>query len=235
MQCPACKTVVNENQKYCKVCALDLTQADFSSQQMFAPNAPNFTEMPSQMPVVDPTLSTADLFTVGAPPAGNFPSTNVKIAAGVGLGAFVLLMGVLMLFFIRSPMNSGMSTADISSTNANANVSRTKSSYSSNTSTPYAATNSKTVSSQKTGRLVTDLNIRDAPNKEAFSLGIHFMNAKVHVTEETSYELEGKVSTWYRVRITDYGCSKDANLGCGKNSPGDSDEGWVNAKYILLD
>jgi hypothetical protein len=233
MQCPICKAVIGGGQKYCKICAFDLTQGDFSSAQTFQQNAPNFSEMPSRTPV-NPNLSAAELFTVGAPPANNFSANSLKITLGIGLGIFVLIMGVLMLVLIKFQMNSGsLGGADLSSKNTSISVNRPKNSVS-NSSTSSPAVTSKSVV-QKNGRLITDLNIRDAPNKEAWSRGIHFMNAKVRVLEETSYELEGKVSTWYRVQITEFGCSKDASLGCGKNSPNDSDEGWVNAKYILLD
>lgn len=90
-------------------------------------------------------------------------------------------------------------------------------------------------SSQKTGHLVNDSNLRSEPNKDSASVGIHFKNAKIKVLDETSYEREGTVSTWYKIRVVDYGCSRDANLGCGKNSPGDADEGWINAKVVMLD
>ncbi len=89
-------------------------------------------------------------------------------------------------------------------------------------------------SSERTGRLTTDSNVRSEPNKDAASLGIHFKDAKVKILNETSYELNGIVSTWFKIRVTKYGCSKDTSLGCGKNSSNDADEGWVNAKVVLL-
>lgn len=91
-------------------------------------------------------------------------------------------------------------------------------------------------SSNRTGRLATDSNIRSEPNKNAASLGIHFKGAKVRILDETSYTVEnGEISTWFKVRITVYGCSVNANLGCGKNNSNDKDEGWLNAKGVLLD
>ncbi|MGI8641781.1 MAG: WG repeat-containing protein [Pyrinomonadaceae bacterium] len=89
-------------------------------------------------------------------------------------------------------------------------------------------------SNQKTGHLITDSNLRSEANKDAASLGIQFKDAKVRILDETSYEVNGVVSTWYKIRVTEYGCSKDTNLGCGKNSSNDADEGWVNAKVVLL-
>jgi len=89
--------------------------------------------------------------------------------------------------------------------------------------------------SNKTGRLATDSNLRSEPNKNAASLGIQFKGAKIQILDERSYTVDGQLSTWYQVRVTEYGCSVNANLGCGKNNQNDADEGWVNAKGVLLD
>ncbi len=104
-----------------------------------------------------------------------------------------------------------------------------------NTNRPVANTNTMPAQAEQSGRLATDSNIRSEANKDAASLGIHFKNAKIKILDEKSYLRDGENVTWYRIQVTEYGCSVDANLGCGKNSPSDSDEGWVNAKNILLD
>lgn len=96
--------------------------------------------------------------------------------------------------------------------------------------------NTAPTASQRSGRLTTDSNIRSEPNKDAASLGIHFKAAKIRILEETSYQTDtGETSTWYKIRIVEYGCSVNTNLGCGKNSPNDADEGWINSKNVLLD
>jgi hypothetical protein len=87
----------------------------------------------------------------------------------------------------------------------------------------------------KRGELITDSNLRSEPNKDAYSVAIHFNNAKFEILDETSYEINGQISNWYKVRIFEYGCSKDAAKGCGKNTPYDADEGWVNGKNIIRD
>lgn len=102
-----------------------------------------------------------------------------------------------------------------------------------NTSTNMPVSNTSSTL-ERTGRLTTDANIRSEANKDSASLGIHFKDARVIVLDETSYERDGMVTTWYKIRVTEYGCSKDTSLGCGKNSPNDADEGWVNAKVVLL-
>ena len=94
--------------------------------------------------------------------------------------------------------------------------------------------NSGTSSNQRTGRLVSDANLRSEPNKDSASVGIQFKDAKITILDETSYERDGVVSTWYKVHVTEYGCSNDTSLGCGKNSPNDNDTGWINAKIVLL-
>lgn len=119
--------------------------------------------------------------------------------------------------------NSNMNTAIIT----NSNVSNT---------TNNSIRDEPPPSPQRTGRLTTDSNLRSDANKDSASLGIHFKGAKITILDETSYTNDkGELSTWYKVRVTEYGCSVNANLGCGKNTANDADEGWVNAKVVLLD
>ncbi len=100
-------------------------------------------------------------------------------------------------------------------------------------SAPQISNSSAT--SERTGRLTTDSNLRSEANKNSMSVGIHFKGAKITILDETSYMRDGGESNWYKVRVSEFGCSVDTNLGCGKNSSNDSDEGWVNAKNVLLD
>lgn len=141
-----------------------------------------------------------------------------------GLGVILLILGVI--WFSSSSQNDTPNVNKsfvANASNAGSFSNAANMSYSSNSD--YQA--------GKNGRLTTDANLRSEPNKDSLSLGIHFKDAKVVILDETSYERDGMVSTWYKIRVTDYGCSKDANLGCGKNSPNDSDEGWVNAKTVI--
>ena len=66
-------------------------------------------------------------------------------------------------------------------------------------------------------------------------MGIQFRGAQVRILDETSYERDNEVAHWYKIHVYKYGCSSNANLGCGKNTPGDADEGWINAKLVMLD
>lgn len=102
-------------------------------------------------------------------------------------------------------------------------------------STNPSTSNTSSTSSQNLGRLTTDSNIRSESNKDATSLGIHFKGARVEILEEKTNIVNGEPVTWYKVKVIEYGCSVNANIGCGKNNPNDADEGWVNAKNVLLD
>lgn len=104
----------------------------------------------------------------------------------------------------------------------------------SNTTNP-STSNTSSTSSQNLGRLTTDSNIRSESNKDATSLGIHFKGARVEILEEKTTIVNGESVMWYNVKVIEYGCSVNANIGCGKNNPNDADEGWVNAKNVLLD
>lgn len=128
-----------------------------------------------------------------------------------------------------------------SNANMNANVDTTRNNNSSNTTTTTttAPTNSNMSTSsssnnERTGRLTFDANLRGESNKDAASMGIHFRGAKVRILDETSYESDSESTTWYKIKVYEYGCSVNANLGCGKNTQSDADEGWVNAKLVLL-
>ena len=133
-------------------------------------------------------------------------------------------------------MMSGSEMRNVNMMNTNTMGVTDSNSMSNSSRTNYEPqSSSRSDSSGRTGRLTTDANIRSEANKDAASLGIHFRGARVKILDETSFEADGKVSTWYKVRVVEYGCSRDANLGCGKNSSNDADEGWVNAKSVLPD
>jgi hypothetical protein len=154
----------------------------------------------------------------------------IILACGIGLS---LLIGVLYFAF-----SGGETAASNTANNSNANANRAANN-SNRSATPVTRANTAPTANQgggRIGRLTTDLNIRDEPNKYAMSLGIHFRGAKVRILDSTTYETpEGEMVTWYKIQILEYGCSADQNLGCGKNSPNDSDEGWLNGKYVLFD
>lgn len=125
--------------------------------------------------------------------------------------------------------NNNANRAVANAMNSAVNAANTAANTMANTANNSAST------SQRTGRLTTDSNLRSESNKDSASLGIHYKGAKIRILDETSFTNDtGELSTWYKIRVTEYGCSVNANLGCGKD-PNSSDEGWVNAKNVLID
>jgi len=132
--------------------------------------------------------------------------------------------------------DSNTNTAAVSNANANiptnANVANTNVAANVNAAVNM---NSSPAAGGRTGRLITDANLRSAPNKDSVSVGIHFRGARVQIIDETRYERDGEVVTWYKIKVLRYGRSVDANLTGGKNTPYDADEGWINAKLVSPD
>lgn len=176
--------------------------------------------------VINPQFDSAMPFYGGMAPVGLGRGSDLEMAYIDKEGKFVWRE---VKEEVRAASNTNSNIAVITNDNSSNNSNSTQSATTnSNTSTANSSSN------QRTGRLTTDTNLRSEPNKDTASLGIHFRGAKVRILDETSYERDGEISTWYKVRVYDYGCSNNANLGCGKNTPNDADEGWVNAKNVLL-
>lgn len=185
-----------------------------------------------------PATATVDVsVSAGAVPQPWIEQNKTVLIIGTIIAATIVI--ALMIYFVSQGDNqTGTANTVSNRSNGNANLAAKPAANAPTNNANRAAVNqsSSSTSPSLTGEFGTDLNIRAEPNKLAASLGIHFRGAKFRVIESTSFQTpEGEMSTWYRVTITEYGCSMDANLGCGKNSPGDSDTGWINAKYVTLD
>lgn len=173
---------------------------------------------------------------------GNMDSVAKAVITGL-LGLAALVGGLVLIGLLAKNENRSSTTAATNRTTssnvnaANVVASRNHNAAMANTANvfPNTASDPSSADVGRTGRLLTDLHIRSAPIKTETSLGIHFKNAQFKVLDETSYDTPEGYSTWYKVHITNYGCSKDANLGCGKNTSYDEDEGWINARYTQLD
>jgi hypothetical protein len=149
---------------------------------------------------------------------------------------------------VKNPSDNANTNTAAADTNSNANVS-TNANVAANFNAANVNTanvntsnvntsgnmNSAPAARGRTGRLITDANLRSAPNKDSASVGIHFRGATVQILDESRYERDGEVVTWYKVKILRYGRSVDANLTGGKNNPSDADQGWVNAKLVSPD
>ncbi|CAN5744197.1 hypothetical protein BH20ACI4_BH20ACI4_22910 [soil metagenome] len=229
---------VTQSLNFCGKCAAPMT-AEFAFCKKCGTPRSNF----QGQTVVVPTVQTSPVNVGDSFESPNrwewFENNKPLVIVGAVLVILPLLIGVFV--YSTSSNNNAQMMSNTNLSRSNTVVTALK-----NTDSGYRTNSNYTTSNQtysnsgsgingETGRLTTDLNLRDEPNKYAYSVGIHFKDARVIVLETASYELEGAVATWYRIRVTEFGCSVDANLGCGKNSPNDADEGWVNSKYILLD
>jgi hypothetical protein len=153
----------------------------------------------------------------------------------IGASVVAVLLVVIGIYYASSGVFNGDGSNPVASSN-NSNRPAYPPNRVSTTPIPTPNQNYSRTETGKTGRVATDLNIRNEPNKYAVSVGIHYRGARFRVLESTTYQTpEGEMSTWYRVEIYEYGCSVDTNLGCGKNSDADRDTGWINAKYVLMD
>ena len=161
-----------------------------------------------------------------------------------GVGGSLLGLILLIGIITWATSSSGNQTDSSSNVNVNVNLATRIPTTSSNvnrsssnitTDTSDSSNNMSSASSGRTGRLTTNLNLRSAPNKTALSVGIHFQNARVKILDGESYDTADGYSTWYKVKVIEYGCDSEGNLGCGKNSDNDADEGWLNSKYVILD
>ena len=213
--CVACGTLVNAPKIQCLKCR---QQVDANSSFCVHCGASfNFDEPAT---VISPRFQ----FQSNALPQTTAPETsqNGFLILGVAGGVLLVLVFVVMIF-------SGSSGARNSASASAPSSSVPSSGY---TFAPNSTSPASSIGRE--GRLTTNLNLRSAPNKTAVSVGIHFQNAKVKVLAVESYDTSEGYSVWYKVRILEYGCDAEGKLGCGKNNPNDSDEGWMNGKYISL-
>lgn len=215
--CPKCNGIIGVYTRVCPYCVYDLSGFDYSRTSEAGPSS--YQHETAQMDKYDIE-------------EGFFQRNQVPIVIAVLTCLIVGVIGVLGLTFSLFP---GSSSSQMMSSYSNNSAATYKNPNAAKMplNTSSGSTSSSAVG--RSGRLTTDLNIRKEPNKYAESIGIHYMNARVQVLEAQSYPVEDEVSTWYRVKVIEYGCSRDPSLGCGKNSSNDADQGWMNAKHILLD
>lgn len=154
--------------------------------------------------------------------------------------AFVVIVGAVIWYNSSPSVNSNVSVT-VSNTPANTNrssASMSNTAIVTNNNIRQPVSNSSGDENAwligREGRLTMNLNLRSASNRNASSVGIHFQNARVRILDVDSYETEDGYATWYRVEVIEYGCDTQGNLGCGKNTPSDADEGWINGRYIVL-
>lgn len=217
--CPNCSTYLSAATDFCAVCGTLVNAPKIQClkcKQQVEANTPfcthcglsfNFSEttIASSSPSITPPLYSSSPIT-----ADENSIKKILVYCGVGVGALLGSIFVASVFYNISIFNgTSVSMQSSVTTSASSIVGRE-------------------------GFLTTNLNLRSAPNKTASSVGVHFQNAKIKVLAVESYDTPDGNSVWYKVRVLEYGCDVVDALGCGKNSPNDSDEGWMNSKFISL-
>ena len=81
------------------------------------------------------------------------------------------------------------------------------------------------------GTLDTNVYLRVGPDKTYARVAEQFKGARVEVI---SVERKSP-DDWYKVRVLKYGCHAQYPNQCGKGSPNDADEGWMNNKNLTFE
>jgi flagellar basal body-associated protein FliL len=111
--------------------------------------------------------------------------------------------------------------------NSNTSTSSTNSSHTNVTNTSNRADSRV----GKNGLLARNVKLRSSPNKTAKDIGTHYKDARVQILEVTSFDTDEGISTWFKVKVLEYGT--DIDTGKGYGSEGEN-EGWMNAKFINI-
>ena len=83
---------------------------------------------------------------------------------------------------------------------------------------------------RKNGTLTRDVNLRQYAGKDYRSDGIQYRGARVTILDVTSVlDVNGESFEWFKVQITSYGRSMDANNGDRSKDPGSLDVGWIHS------
>lgn len=160
---------------------------------------------------------------------------------------------IVVLFIVIVGVKSGSSSTNANSANTSNSANRSTSSTNTNSASSSSSASNSDYSNRstsefdssvigRTGLLMMDVNMRSAPNKDSLSLGTHYQDAVVEILDATSFDTPTGYSTWYKVRVTRYGCSSANRSSCGSNRQiGDDfgwlqaeNEGWMNAKFIQI-
>lgn len=125
-----------------------------------------------------------------------------------------LILGALMVFVVFGIIIA-VSSKDTGTTNTNASP----------TPNPLQS------EIGKEARLNTDVNLRSSASPNAAKVGVLYLNTKVKILDVKRSDTG---TLWYQVKVISYGCSKNSNLGCGKDNPSDRDEGWAFGENVEL-
>jgi hypothetical protein len=225
--CGHCAAPISNKYPYCQICG--------TPNGKFEPESSNAGQKPKN----EGATSTENSDFVDS-----FLQDKKKLTI-IGAVAAVVLLFVGIIAFNSSNSSTSNTTSNVSTSSNRSNTSNRINSIS--TSTAYNSSYSNTNNSDsavvgQTGRLIMDLNLRSAPNKDSLSLGTHYQDAEVKILETTSFDTPSGYSSWYKVRVIRDGCSTEDRSRCGNNRQIGDDfgwmqaekEGWMNAKYIQI-
>jgi hypothetical protein len=230
--CPNCGTGNQAESYFCNSCGQALKVSNAAPPVNLPPPVP--TTQPT-VPLGAQTIPPTDFQAKSAPAGQNKPILAVVIG------------GLVLIFILGLIAFNAKKTGSDTVTNSSPAPTRSPTGTTvSRTSTP-TATNTNTSSSSaivgRRGRLMSNLNIRSAPNKVAEIRGTHYEGAKVEVLATESYTTQDEYVTWYKVRVLEDGCDRVGGNGCGNNWERNGSfgwleaetEGWMNSKYITLE
>jgi Double zinc ribbon len=90
----------------------------------------------------------------------------------------------------------------------------------------------------KTGTLIRDANLREIPGgtEIKYLTGTHFRGAKVRILDVAAAEdSKGNTYDWFKIQVTSYGESMDANNAGLEKTTGSADVGWIHSFPKLYD
>lgn len=247
--CSSCQVSNRTNSKFCKKCGMLLNPRHSQSGQSFSSFTPSHPTPPADSSAFrNDTGNNASATyeeTVAfqpqrfTPPGHGIPTisrpsrSSNQTAILIAVLAAVVIGGGAIVYNLQK-IDGSDSTASNSTSPKSAN---TAVANAINVAANAATYNSAMVG--RTGRLSTNQRIRSASNRYSEILGVHYSGARVRILGEESYNTVDGYSTWYRVQVIENGCDQEGIRGCGNDlneMPGQAAmEGWMNAKYIILD
>lgn len=218
--CPNCSTPIPPDSGFCGECG----QAVKKAAPPPPPPPPKFKAavLSSDAQISPTTVST---------------SNNAVRNMFIGVGAFCLFIVVLAVVSNTSKSSSSSYNSNTNSAVVVNSNTRMANGRSSNTTSNSQVTVSKTPNKSssdsrigKTGTLTRDANLRETANKDSYKLGTHYRGARIKILDvETVPNSLGGTTDWFKIEVTSYGESMDANNYGQSKDPGSEDVGWINS------
>jgi uncharacterized OB-fold protein len=234
--CPNCSTPVPPESDFCGECGQAVKKAPVSQasgevhgypKKYYSAGTNYGVAPPPPAPIKPGMVPEPSLSLSGkSEPFAKYDNFPVKAVGVIGVVVFVMIIiGIISSNKSVGNTSSNINTATITNARTGTNTAGT---------TPYLSTTPNTSSSDsrigKTGVFTTDSNLRGSPGKDAAKVGTHYRGAGVKILDvQDVSNSDGTTSTWFKVQITSYGTSLDANNSGQSKDPGSQDIGWVNS------